>query len=186
MKLQVFERSVEKKREAKRIRRSGNIPAVVYTKGEASQHISLNGAEFSALLRKVIPGHLPTTVFDLVDSKGKTRRALVKDIQYKPTTYDVHHLDFEELIPKEPVNVKVPIVCIGTMDCVGVKLGGVVRQVIRHTRVSCPSELIPTHFEIDVKELNLAQYRRLSDLSIPKEMRPLDNLNEVAVVIVKR
>ena len=186
MKLQVFERSVEQKREAKRIRRDGNIPAVVYLKDGSTHHYSVKGTDFTASLRQVIPGRLSTTVFELSDEKGHKRKVLVKDIQYHPTTYNVSHLDLEELAPEKQINVKIPIECTGTLECIGVKLGGVIRQVIRTLRVRCSAKDIVSHFELDVRDLNMGQYKRLSDLQIPTSMKPLVDVKEVAVVIVKR
>ncbi len=72
------------------------------------------------------------------------------------------------------------------MDCVGVKLGGVLRQVIRHVRVRCFPKDMPTFFELDISELGLKQSKRFSDIEIPKTVRPLVDLNEVVAVIVKR
>jgi large subunit ribosomal protein L25 len=186
MKLQVFERSVEKKRESKRIRRDGNIPAVVYLKDGSTHHYSVKGTDFMTALRQVVPGRLSTTVFELSDEKGHNKKVLVKDIQYHPTTYNVSHLDLEELSPEKHINVKIPIECTGLIDCIGVKLGGVVRQVIRALRVRCTAKDLVSHLELDVRDLNMGQYKRLSDLQIPSAMKPLMDVKEVAVVIVKR
>lgn len=186
MKLKVLKRTILKKSELNRIRREGNIPAAMYVRGQATDNLSVNGSEFSAHLRAVQPGHLSTTIFVLVDENGKERRAILKDIQYQPTTYKVQHLDFEELFDDVKVNVKVPIECVGVVDCVGVKLGGVLRQVIRHLRVRCLPKDIPNNFQLDVRSLEQRQSRRLKDLEIPQSVRPLMDLNEVAVIIAKR
>lgn len=186
MKLKISERSTEKKREPKRIRRDGGIPAVVYKRGNISQNIIIDEAELSAVLRQIKPGHLATTIFSLVDEKGHTHKAIIKDIQYQVTTYRVSHLDFEELVDGVQINVKVPIECVGVVDCVGVKLGGILRQVNRHVKVRCLPKDLPSSFELDVKELGVGQYKKLSDLAIPQTIRPLADLNEVVVVIAKR
>lgn len=186
MKLQILPRSVEKKRETKRIQREGLIPAVLYVRGQAGKNIALKAMDFNAALRKVQQGRLPTTIFTLQDDKGKEYRAIIKDIQYKATTYEVMHLDFEELTPDAKVDIKVPIECTGMVDCVGIKLGGVLRQVIRHVKVRCLPKDIPTNFELDIKELQLYQHKRLADIAIPQTVRPLVDLKEVVVVIAKR
>lgn len=186
MNLNYVKRSAEKKSESKRIRREGKIPSIIYTRGKESEKITIDSNEFGAQLRKVQPGRLCTTVFELKAEKGKARRAILKDIQYEPTTYNVIHLDFEELIEDMPVNVKVPIECTGIVDCIGVKLGGVLRQVIRHLRVRCLPKDIPNAFQIDVKTMGARDARRLKDIEIPETLRPLADLNEVAVVIAKR
>jgi large subunit ribosomal protein L25 len=148
--------------------------------------ISVQSSEFSSFLRGVKPGHLPTSIFTLMDADGKEYRALIKDIQYNITNYDVIHLDFEQLLDDVKVNVKVPIECVGAAECAGIKLGGVLRQVIRHVRVRCLPKDLPSFFELDVRELGLRQSKRIGDLQIPETVRPLMGSKEVVAVIVKR
>lgn len=186
MKLEIMQRTADKKKEANRLRREGRIPAIVYGHQGQGEKISVLKAQFKAIMAHVTPGHLPTTIFELVDEKGVVRRAIVKEIQYDPTSYEVDHLDFEELKDNVPINIKVPIELTGLMNCRGVREGGVPRQVIRHLKVRCLPKAIPSHFELDVTDLGIADTRRLSDLGIPAEIRARANLNEVAVVIVKR
>lgn len=186
MKLQMFARTAEKKGDAKRLRREGKIPAVIYTQGKAGESIAVESSAFQSLLRQVQSGRLPTTVFTLVDDKKKERRVIIKDIQYFVTNYDIIHLDFEELHDNVMVNVKVPIECLGLVDCVGVKLGGALRQAVRYLRVRCLPNNIPAAFELDIRNMNLFESRRLADLQIPETVRPLMNLNTVAAIIVKR
>lgn len=185
MKLQLIERHADKKSPAQ-LRREGLIPAVIYVQNKEAESISVNTTDFMALLRNVLPGRLPTTVFILTTSKGKERRVIVKEIQYHPTSYGVMHLDFEELHNDVKIKVKVPIECTGVVDCVGIKLGGALRQVIRHVRVRCFPRDLPSAFEVDIRNMALNDSKRLSDLSIPENVVPMANLNEVALIIVKR
>lgn len=186
MKLQFSKRNAVRKSEAKAIRRTGNIPACVYVRGKESEHVEVNGPAFEAFLRNVQPGHLSTSVMELSDGSNNSFRAIVKEIQYHPTSYAILHLDFERLVDDVKVNIKVPIECQGVVDCVGVKLGGVIRQVLRHLRVRCLPKDIPTSFPLDVRSMGLRDQKRLKDLSIPENVRPLADMNEVAVVIAKR
>jgi large subunit ribosomal protein L25 len=186
MKLQRVKRTAASKSEVNKLRREGFIPAVLYVKEKPGETLAVNANEFNSYLRNVKPGHLPTTIFILVDDTGNERRVVIKDIQYEITTYAVTHLDFEELVEDHKINVKVPIECTGIVDCVGIKLGGVLRQVIRHVRIRCFPKDLPSYFELDIHELGLKQSKRLKDLDIPKAVRPLVDLNEVVAVIVKR
>ncbi len=186
MKLNLSSRSGDKKSEANKMRREGLIPAIVYVRGEASEMVAVPGSDFKAILRSITPGRLSTTVFTLIDANGKQRKAIVKDIQYRVTNYDILHLDFEELLDDHKVNVKIPIECVGQMDCVGIKLGGVLRQVIRYAKVSCLPKDMPAFFELDIRDLQMKQYKRISDIKMPEGLRSLDDPKQVAVVIVKR
>lgn len=186
MKLRMNKRLADRKSESKKFRREGKIPAVIYVKEKASEPITVENAEFAAALRAIEPGRLSTTVFALEDDKGTPRRAIVKEIQYDPTSYRILHLDFEELFDNQKVTVKVPLECVGVADCQGIKLGGTLRQVLRFLRVSCLPKDMPSVFQIDVRNMAQMESKRLSDLDIPPTVRPIANLKEVAVVIAKK
>lgn len=186
MKLNIKKREVASKSAVKALRREKKIPAVIYHRSKEAETVTIDNIAFAALLREVVPGRLSTTVFELIDEKGGKRRAIIKDIQYNPVSYDVIHLDFEELIDAIPVNVKIPVECTNVADCVGIKLGGFLRQVIRHVKVNCLPKDIPSHFDLDIKEMVMYDQKRIKDLAIPQTLRPLVNVNEVVVVIAKR
>jgi large subunit ribosomal protein L25 len=186
MKLNYIMREARKKSESNKLRREGSIPAVLYSQGQDSKHIAVSKSEFSALLRTVQTGRLSTTAIELQNAESGAMTAILKDIQYHPTTYDVLHLDFELMRDDAEINVKVPIELVGAADCVGVKLGGVLRPVKRGLRVRCLPKDIPAAFFMDVRSMALRQSRRLKELEIPKGVKPLDDLNDVAVIIAKR
>ena len=84
-----------------------------------------------------------------------------------------------------PVTVSVPLEVLGSAECAGVKLGGTLRQVIRRIKVSCLPKDIPHVFQIDVRDLGIAQSKRLSDITMPHGVRSLSAMSEVAVVVAK-
>ncbi|MGD0664781.1 MAG: 50S ribosomal protein L25/general stress protein Ctc [Rhabdochlamydiaceae bacterium] len=184
-KLTAVVRTSTKKSDTKQIRREGKIPAILYSAGQPNQQLIVNKDEMGAILRQMKPGHLGTTVFHL-NLDGKNRKAIIKDIQYQLTTYEISHIDFEELFEDVPVSVKVPIQCIGVAECSGVKLGGFLRQIIRHVRVECLPKHIPSHFLVDVQDLGIKQAKKLSDIAIPDGVKPLAKMDEVVVVVSKR
>ena len=185
MKLKVSKRAGEKKSELTQLRFKGHIPAAVYSSGKPAERISIDGAEFDAAIRKMPKGYLPTTVFEL-DIDGKAKKAIVKDIQYHPTTYKVLHLDFFLLDDKVHVDVKVPVAFEGEADCVGVKLGGFVRPVKRHIKVRCLPKDLPTDFKLSIKELAIGQTKRVGDIEFASGVRPLVQEKDIVVTIAKR
>lgn len=185
MKLTVTKRPGLKKSETLQVRRAGNIPAVLYAPGKTGEAMVVDGTEFGAAMRQIKPGQLPTTVFTLMVDK-KEKRAILKDIQYQLTSYRVSHLDFEELSEGTKVKVKVPITIVGAADCAGIKLGGFLRQVIRFVEVECLPKHIPSEFVVDVRDLGVGQFKRLSEMTIPATVKPLAKMDEVVVVIAKR
>jgi large subunit ribosomal protein L25 len=170
---------------AKRLRTEGMIPAIIYVKKGNSRALSVPLAEFEAALRSIPRGNLSTTIFTLNTSEGEVR-ALVKDIQYHVTTYNILHLDFQELKDGVTVNVNVPVHLVGGDRSPGVKLGGVVRPVIRTLRVNCLPKQIPTQLVLDVSDLSMGQTMRLRDIALEEGVKPLAKMDEVAVVIAKR
>ena len=186
MQLSIKKRSLEKKKESKRIRREGDIPAILYGPAGEPESVTVNGVEFQTHLRHIPKNGLSTTIFTLKDEEGNERRAIVKDIQYKVTNYRILHIDLEWLKDDSLVNLKVPVTLVGAEACVGVKLGGVVRPVIRQLKVRCLPGVIPVEFKLDVTKLGIKQSLRLRDIDLPEGVSPLVDLNEVAVTIAKR
>ena len=185
MELNATNRPAGKKAALKQLRREGQVPAVLYSKGEKGAEITIDGREFKKILNTVPTGTLSSKVFTL-HIEGKKVQAILKDIQYNIVTYDVIHLDFEELHADVPVNLNIPILCINVADCVGVKQGGNLRQVVDRIRVTCLPKDIPTQFEVDVRDLHMGQGKKLSTLKIPSGVRPKGSLNEMAVVVARR
>jgi large subunit ribosomal protein L25 len=185
MKLAVKHRVGEKKKDIKDVRRAGDIPAVIYSSKGQPEKLVINGDEFKALLRGIISGQLPTTVFVLHDGK-KDRKAIIKDIQYNITSYGITHIDFAELTDGVKVKVKVPVNCTGVAECQGVKLGGFLRQVERHVEVECDPKHLPSAFSVDVRDLGIRQSRRLRDIALPAGVRALAKPEKVLVVVAKR
>jgi large subunit ribosomal protein L25 len=184
--IQIENRLAQSKGETNRLRIAGKVPVVIYSQKKTAENATISAVDFAAVLRNVESGFLPTTTFKLVDASGKARRAIIKDIQYHVTTYNVIHLDFQELHDDVDVSVKVPVECTGQVDCVGVKLGGFLRPVMRHVRVRCKPKVLPRSFQVDVAALGLNQLKQIKDLDIPKGVQVLNNMSDTIVTVVKR
>jgi large subunit ribosomal protein L25 len=185
MKLSITKRTHVRKSDTLNVRREGNVPAILYSAGQEPVEVVISGPELQALLRNIKPGRLSTTIIELSDDKGVIK-ALVKDIQYEPTTYKVIHIDLQQLSEQSKVRVKVPIEFTGAADCAGIKLGGFLRPVIRYVNVECLPKDIPGCFELSVADLGMRQSKRIKDLMFPNGVRSLTKVDEVAVVIAKR
>ena len=168
----------------RRLRRAGSIPIVVYSKGQMAHIGTVSRAEFEAAMRSIRPGFLTTTMFLMKDEKGLERRVLVKEIQYKPTTYDIIHIDFFELEEGRKIEVKVPVEFDNATECVGVKLGGQLRHIMRHVKVRCMPAAIPSHFSVDVKDLGIRQTKRVRDITIPENVNCLAHADDVVVAVL--
>ena len=175
------------KREEKinKLRREKKIPAVLYGAKKPAEKIYIDQAEYKTILRQLKQGQILTTVFDLKMESG-TEKAIIKSIQYHPTTYDEIHIDFQRLQKEKPIKIKVPIRFKGASECIGVKQGGVLKQAIRAVKVVCSPENIPEEVFIDVSDIGLLKNKNLSHVEIPQNVKPLLSLDEVIAVVAKR
>lgn len=186
MLLTIAARSCKTKREAKRLRINKKIPAVVYNRGKESSPIVVDTLEFNDRLRALPKGHLSTSIFSLKDEQGNEQKVLIKEVQYNKTTYEVEHLDFIQVGKGSRVTVNVPVVLANTVDCIGVKMGGQIQQLVRQIKVKCAGDKIPTAFVIDVKEMNVDEMKRIKDIPVDKEIQPLIRDTDVIVNISKK
>ncbi|EKE07766.1 MAG: 50S ribosomal protein L25 [uncultured bacterium] len=185
MKLKVEERTTGRKGVTSQLRREGMVPAILYGAGKAGTPVAVKNDTLKEILRKIQPGRLSTTIFEL-ERGAKTIQAIIKDVQYHVASYEIEHVDFLEMEESKLVEINVPISLVGAADCAGVKLGGFIRQVIRSLKVSCLPKNIPESFSLDIRNVGIGQSKLLSDLEIPPSVRPLAKLTEVLVLVGKK
>jgi len=154
-------RSDRGKNEAKRLRLTGKVPAVLYGgKGEAIA-LAVNTKQVSAILRSAT-GH--NTLFQ-IDLAGKHEPAILKDWQVDPLSGNLLHVDLLRVAMDVRMRVKVPVHTFG--EPAGVKQqGGVFEVVTREVEVECLPADIPTEFKVDVSGLMLNIALRAKELAI--------------------
>src|SRR5882757_8800331 len=149
------------KNEARRLRQTGRVPAVLYGgKGDAIT-LSVNTKQVNAILRSE-SGH--NTLFQ-VDLGGKHEPAILKDWLVDPVSGRLLHVDLLRIAMDVRMRVKVPVHTFG--DPSGVKVqGGVFELVTREVEVECLPADIPTEFRADVSNLALNQALRAGELQL--------------------
>lgn len=149
---------------ARRMRREGRIPAVVYGRDEQTRSLSLDAHEFEMLVKQHA---LDTTLIDLTieGRKGDRIRALVSEVQAHPYKAEVLHVDFHQIHAGERVTVEVPIRLAGTPA--GVRAGGVLQHVLHEVELECAVEDIPEALEADVSTLEIGDSIHVSQLDVP-------------------
>src|ERR1700693_256161 len=149
------------KNEARRLRLTGKVPAVLYGgKGEAIT-LAVNAKQVGAILRSE-SGH--NTLFQ-VDLDGKHEPAILKDWLVDPITGKLLHVDLLRIAMDVRMKVKVPVHTFGEPSGVKVQ-GGVFEVVTREVEIECLPTDIPTEFRMDVSELMLGKQLRAGDLPI--------------------
>jgi large subunit ribosomal protein L25 len=154
-------RSERGKNEARRLRLTGKVPAVLYGGKGAAITLAVNAKQVGAILRSE-SGH--NTLFQ-VDLGGKHEPAILKDWLVDPVSGKLLHVDLLRVAMDVRMKVKVPVHTFG--EPAGVKVqGGVFEVVTREVEIECLPTDIPTEFRMDVSELMLGKQLRAGDLPI--------------------
>ena len=147
------------KNDARRVRRSGMVPAVVYGAGQQSEPIAVDPKQIRRILNSE-SGH--NSIFDL-SLDGQSAKVMIVDWQYEPIKGTLIHIDLKRIALDKLITVEVPIQLVGT--AVGVKTqGGILDQVLRELEIECLPGDIPSHIDLDVTSMSIGDVLRVSDL----------------------
>ena len=154
-------RETRGKNEARRMRVTGNVPAVLYgAKGDALT-LTVNAKQLGQILRSAT-GH--NTLFQ-VALGGKEQPAIVKDWQVDPVSGKLLHVDLLRVAMDVRMRVKVPVHTFG--EPAGVKQqGGIFETVTREVEIECLPAEIPTEYRADVSHLMIGMHLRVADIGI--------------------
>jgi large subunit ribosomal protein L25 len=161
------------KNHARRVRRDGKIPAVVYGAGKDSLPITVDPRVVTRILNSDT-GH--NTIFDLAMNGEKTK-AMIVDWQYEPIKGRLLHIDVKRIALDKVLRVSVPIELTG--EAAGVKQeGGILEQMLREVEIECLPADIPSHIDVDVSELTFGKVLRVSDLPHSEKIKFLTDENQ--------
>lgn len=149
---------------ARRLRRAGRLPVVVYGGSSETHPISVDPRAIIDILKSESGQN---TVFQLKTGKGgSTETVMLFDLQIDPITHDLVHADLMRIAMDKAIEVSVPLVLVG--EAKGVRVdGGVLDQSLRELVVTCLPSDIPDGIELDVSELKIGDAVRVSDLKVP-------------------
>lgn len=165
---------------ARRLRREGRIPAVVYGQGQPPQNIEINEHDFVQLLRHHVSEHM---ILDLELESGPARKVLLKDIQHHPVTGRILHVDFHEISMTKKLRVSLPIHLVGEPEGV-VHQGGVLEHLLREVEVEClPTDLME-RVEVDVTRLRIGDTLTVADIPLDPARYVVLTPRDVAIAAV--
>jgi len=149
---------------ARRLRRTGKLPAVIYGGGKPELAITLDQLNTGKLL-DIEAFH--TSMIDIkVKGARGTNTGLVKDIQWHPVRDEAIHIDFHRVSSSDVVQIEVPVNAVNFEKCPGDIKGGLL-EVIRHTlEVSCRADSIPDAIEVDCADLDIGDSVHVEDLQL--------------------
>jgi len=161
------------KNQARRVRRDGKIPAVVYGAGKGSLPITVDPRVVTRILNSET-GH--NTIFDL-SLEGEKTKAMIVDWQYEPIKGRLLHIDLKRIALDKVLRVSVPIELTG--EAAGVKQeGGILEQMLREVEIECLPADIPSHIDVDVSHLTFGKVLRVSDLPHSDKIKFLTDENQ--------
>jgi large subunit ribosomal protein L25 len=159
--------------EARRMRRKGIVPGVLYGHKEETLSISLNGEDLEKIIRHGV------RVVDL-KAGGKVEKALIRAVQWDHLGKELLHVDFTRVALDERVVITVPLQIRGT--AIGVTTGGGVLDQPMHTlSIECLAISVPDSIRVNVAELQLGQAIHVKELVLPEGVKAMADGDAVVV-----
>ncbi|MCU1384265.1 MAG: rplY [Acidobacteria bacterium] len=170
------------KNEARRTRRGGQVPGILY--GGSSKGATPISVAPKALLKILHSESGQNTLIALKLAGAGDNRVLVKDFQLDPITHDVLHVDFLQIAMDKLLQVTIPIIVHGEPK--GVKQqGGILEFIRREVVIEVLPADIPEHIDVDVTELMLHQGVRVRDIAANAKWKPVSDLDLMLVHVIQ-
>ena len=165
------------KMNARRLRRQGLIPGVLYGHKEATVAVSLIKDDLGRAIRHGV------RVVD-VQAEGKMEKALIKEVQWDHLGLEILHVDFARVAADERVEVNVRVELRGT--AAGIATGGVIDQPIHLLAVECLAIAVPDSIRVNVSALQLGQAIHVKELVLPEGVKSLSDPEAVVVQVIAK
>ena len=164
---------------ARKLRREGKIPGVVYGRERNPQPLIVDPLKLKGKLDA-------NAIVDLTikddDGESSTETVMIKDYQKHVIKNELLHVDFHHISMDETITVTIPIEIVG--KAYGVQEGGVLQQLMREVEIECLPTDIPDSFELDITELDVGDSLQVSDLEVGDEIELVSALDDVIVTVV--
>ena len=159
------------KKDAKKHRREGNIPCVIYG-GEKQIHFVTDEVKFDKII------FTPDVYLITIDLGGEKYKTILQELQYHPVTDKVLHADFLELEEGKDVTIGIPVKLMGTSP--GVMAGGQLIKKMHRLRLRGQIDKMPDAVEVDISELVIGTSVKVKDIKLDN-LAILDAPNSVLV-----
>ena len=167
---------------ARRLRMSGQIPAVLYGPKTETVPLSVDKSDLELLFKK---GGIGQIVLNLVIQKNGetlTMPAMIKELQIHPVSRNFIHVDFYEIKMDQKITAKIPVITTGKAK--GVELGGILQIVRREIEVECLPLAVPESIEIDISDLDIGDSIHVRDIKPEGEIEFLEEDDYTVVTVV--
>ena len=174
-KLEVDIRKEQGTSAARRTRLRDRVPAILYHSGVEATPLSMDKKSLYKALRT---GQM---IFEVLVDK-KSQFVLLKEVQYHPVTDEVIHVDFQKVKENEKISLEVAIRSAGESQ--GVKLGGILVQLLNSVTIKCKPSEIPEFLEVDVTDMEMNTNLSVKDIILPKDVEMITP-EDIAVMSVQ-
>ncbi len=166
---------------ARRLRQSGQVPAILYGPGCEPRPIAVPARDLEHAFQK---GNIRRTIFALHLQNGTagSHLAVIKELQTHPVTGRFLHVDFYEIDLNRKLRVSIPLVPQGKAK--GEELGGMLQIIEREIEVLCLPRQIPERLEVDVTPLGIGETLHVRDLRLPEGVELPPGVNYTVITIV--
>jgi large subunit ribosomal protein L25 len=179
----IHPRSDTGKGAARRMRRAGQVPGVVYGPKRATALVSVDTLQVERRLAHLEGSHLIRLVSSApTGAEPGERMVLVREMQRHPVTGDVLHADFYEVDLTERLAVSVPLHFVG--KAAGVVAGGILQPILREIEVECLPTEIPEFLEVDVSALGIHDAIHLAELTLPEGVQAMGDATQTLVTVL--
>lgn len=177
-KLIVSSRELKGSSNARRMRRAGQVPGVIYGAGEEARAISVPAHEFEQILHH----HSGEQMMIEIEIDGKTTSVLLKDVQHEPLSGSVVHVDLQEVSMTKKLKVPVAVELVGEAE--GVKAGGVLEHSLHTVEVECLPADILEKLEADVSSMEIGDMLHVKDIAIDSSKYTILTEGDIAIATV--
>lgn len=158
---------------SKKLRQTGNVPAILYGHGESNVNLAVKGDAISKLI------HQGSKILSLTGAVTET--ALVKDVQWDAFGIDILHVDFTRVSQSEAVEVTLPVELHG--EAPGIAQGGKLAFLLHDLTISCPANAVPESLSVSVAELKLGESIQAKEVPLPEGASVAGNESDVVVQV---
>lgn len=150
---------------SRRLRRAGQVPAIVYGSNEPPQNIQF---EHNTLMLAARNEWFTSAILDLM-VEGKRQKVLLRDVQKHPFKPQLLHLDFLRINENQAIRVRVPLHFVNEEKSDAYKTSGVVvSHAMTEVEISCLPKDLPEYLEVDLGALKLGDIVHMSDIKLPQ------------------
>lgn len=161
------------KKDAKKHRREGKVPCVLYG-GEEQIHFAVPEKDFKHVI------FTPNAYLITLDIGGKSFTAVLKDVQYHPVSDQILHVDFMQVFEDKPVAIAVPLKFTGTSK--GILRGGRLVKKYRKLYIKALAKDLPDEIVVDITKLNINDSIKIMELERPN-IEFLDPKSSIVVAV---